>query len=551
VLPDAKGEPPLEEGGGRKESTGMRTQTRVRGPEWGTKAKTLTAGLMVAAMMAAGMVAASQAHASTTFTVNSSADTPDAFTTSNTCDTDVFTGGDQCTLRAAIQQANATPGADTISFAIPGTGVKTIKVGASGLGSLPDITDPVTIDGYTQPGSSPNTKAVGNDAALKIVLDGSSAGSGADGLAIDGASNSVIRGLVINSFGHVGIDVFGDSVGTRIKGNFIGTDPTGTLDKGNGNDGVALFDSPSQTVVGGTTPAARNLISGNEDQGIDLGTSGTPGGLPEEHRIQGNYIGTDRSGTKNLGNRFCGVSLNDTEGNTLGGTTAATRNVLSGNADGACLFRASDTLMLGNRIGTTASGTGALGNDNFGVAIFGSSSFNSLGDGTAAGSNTIAFNAKDGVIVGGDSLGNKFSRNSIFSNGGLGIDLPGPGESVSTDVATPNDPGDADEGPNGLQNTPVITSAKNSSTKTTITGKLASAPETSYTIEFYSNPSGNEGKKFLGSKLVSTDISGNATFTFTPSSKVAAGQTVTATATPVRIEAGGTSEFSAPKKVAS
>jgi hypothetical protein len=384
------------------------------------------------------------------------------------------------------------------------------------------------------------------------VLDGSSANS--DGLAIDGASGSVIRGLVINSFGNVGIDVFGDSVGTRIEGNFIGTDVTGTLDRGNENDGVALFDSPSQTVVGGTTPAARNLISGNEDQGIDLGTSGTPGGLPEEHRIQGNYIGTDRSGTKDLGNRICGVSLIDTEGNTLGGTTAATRNVLSGNgADGACLFRASDTLMLGNRIGTTASGTGALGNDNFGVAIFGSSSFNSLGDGTAAGSNTVAFNAKDGVIVGSDSLDNRFSRNSIFSNGGLGIDLLGPGENSTTDVATPNDPGDADEGPNGLQNTPVISSAKNSSTKATITGKLSSAPDTLYRVQFYSNPSGNEGKKFLGLKLVSTDASGNASFTFTPSSKVAAGQTVTATAQGEFLEltSVGTSEFSAPKKVAS
>jgi CSLREA domain-containing protein len=296
------------------------------------KTNALAAGLLLAAAMIAGAMAAGPARAATTFTVNSTADAPDASLAGAACDVDVFTGGDQCTLRAAIQQANATPGADTINFAIPGTGVKTIKVGATGLGALPDITEQVTIDGYTQPGSSPNTKAVGNNAALKVVLDGSNANS--DGLAIDGASGSVIRGLVINSFGNVGIDVFGDSVGTRIEGNFIGTDVTGTLDRGNGNDGVALFDSPSQTVVGGTTPAARNLISGNDDQGIDLGTSGTPGGQPEAHRIQGNYIGTDRSGTKDLGNRICGVSLIDTEGNTLGGTTAATRNLVSGNGGG-------------------------------------------------------------------------------------------------------------------------------------------------------------------------------------------------------------------------
>jgi hypothetical protein len=146
---------------------------------------------------------------------------------------------------------------------------------------------------------------------------------------------------------------------------------------------VQKFDGPRQTVIGGTTPASRNLISANDDQGIDLGTSGTPGGQPEEHRIKGNYIGTDRSGTKDLGNRFCGVSLIDTEGNTLGGTTAASRNVLSGNGSEVCLFDASGTRMLGNRIGTTASGTGALGNDLSGVEILGSAdkgSNNSLSD---------------------------------------------------------------------------------------------------------------------------------------------------------------------------
>ena len=213
--------------------------------------------------------------------------------------------------------------------------------------------------------------------------------------------------------------------------------------------------------------------------------------------------------------------------------------------------------MLGNRIGTTASGTGAIGNDLSGVEIFGSAesgSGNSLRDGTSAGSNTIAFNGRDGILLGDRSLGNRISRNSIFSNGGLGIDLIGPGETNSTDVPTPNDPGDADTGPNGLQNKPVLTSAKTSSTKTTITGTLASVPNTLYRVEFYSNPSGtDEGKKFLGLKLVSTDASGNATFTFSPASKGEAGQTVTATARGELLEvtAVGTSEFSAPKKVAS
>jgi CSLREA domain-containing protein len=151
-------------------------------------------GLLLAAMMVASMMAATPAQSSTTFTVNSTADTPDASTAGTACDTDVFTDGDQCTLRAAIQQANATTGADAINFAIPGTGVKTIVVGATGFGALPAITDPVTIDGYTQPGSSPNTKAVGNDAVLKIELNGANV-NGGDGLLITHVSgSSVIQG---------------------------------------------------------------------------------------------------------------------------------------------------------------------------------------------------------------------------------------------------------------------------------------------------------------------------------------------------------------------
>ena len=186
----------------------MRTQTSGEASVWIRKTEMLAAGLLLAAMVLASMMAAAPALAATTFTVNSTADTPDAFTTSNTCVTDVFTGGDQCTLRAAIVQANATQGADAIDFNIPGTGVKTIAVGSSGFGALSAITEQVTIDGYTQPGSSPNTKAVGNNAVLKIELNGAGA-SDHSGLEIASSSNSVIKGLVINRFGIDGIEIHG------------------------------------------------------------------------------------------------------------------------------------------------------------------------------------------------------------------------------------------------------------------------------------------------------------------------------------------------------
>jgi CSLREA domain-containing protein len=317
----------------------MRTQTSGEASVWGTKTKALLAAwLLLAAMLIAGTMAAGPARAATTFTVNSTADTPDASLAGTACDTDVFTNGDQCTLRAAIQQANATFGADAINFAIPGTGVKTISVGATGLGALPAITEQVSINGYTQPGSSPNTKAVGNDAVLKIELSGNGQ-LGMTALDISNTSGSVIKGLAINRFG-AGINIEGDSGENRIEGNFIGTDPSGTLDRGNIDDGVNIFDGASRNVVGGTTPAARNVISGNACNAVFV--SGA-----NDNLIQGNYVGTDKTGAKGLPNGdgdgafVCSavVITSGASGNTVGGATAGTRNLISGNkSDGVAIF---------------------------------------------------------------------------------------------------------------------------------------------------------------------------------------------------------------------
>jgi CSLREA domain-containing protein len=495
--------------------------------------------LAVLVMMAAGLMAAQPAHAATPLTVNSTGDFHDTITNDGFCGF-----GGSCSLRAAIEEANSNPTFTEIDFDIPGTGVKTIVVNSTGLGALPAITTQVTIDGYTQTGAHPNTLAVGNDAVLKIELDGTNVGG--KGLEISTADNSVIKGLVINRFGE-GIDISGDSVANRIEGNFIGTDPTGTLDKGNSDDGVNVFDGASENVVGGTTPAARNLISGNSCNAVLV--SGA-----NNNRIQGNYIGTDKTGTKGLanGDLICtAVFINDAPGNTVGGTTAGARNVISGNAfEGVGIFGGSqDNEVLGNRIGTTAGGTGPLGNGEAGVLIRGSN--NSVGNGTAGGSNTIAFNGKDGVEVAGNlGFANEISRNSIFSNVGIGIDLVGGVEDVQGNTA--NDAGDIDTGPNDLQNKPVLSSAKTVSGKTTVKGTLNSRTDFGYVIRFFSNPSGtNEGKKFIGQKTVLPAPSGNAACTFSPASAVAVGQTITATATTNGERVHQTSEFSAARKVAS
>jgi CSLREA domain-containing protein len=522
----------------------MTSQKSGEASVWRGRAKALAAGLLLAAIAVTSLLpAAPRAHAADTFIVDQTADASDINVGDGDCDVSSSGLGFNCSLRAAIQEANANPGPDVIRFLIQdGTSeVKTLNYSTSALGKLPPITDTVTIDGYTQPGASPNTKAVGDDAVLKIRLLGTGARGGDAGLEITTVSgNCVIKGLIINSFTQ-GIAINGDSLNNRIEGNFLGINPfAGGVELNQGNAvGVSVFNSASQNTIGGTTPAARNVISGNEGSGIAV--DGGFGNL-----IQNNYIGTNPGGTGEFGNANDGVDIDNSTGNVIGGTTPAARNVISGNGlNGVSLSAGADgNSVLGNRIGTTVSGTGALGNLASGVAISGSPD-NSVGDGTAGGANTIAFNSSNGVRVAGTgSTGNAISRNSIFSNNLLGIDLHGGFESAS--FVTANDPGDIDGGPNRLQNFPVITSAKNSSTKTTIIGKLGSSPGKIYTIEFYSNPSGNEGKKFIGQTKVVTDDSGNASFIFSPAGKVAAGQTVTATATNRR----NTSEFSAPKTVA-
>jgi CSLREA domain-containing protein len=523
--------------------------TRTRETLWRTR--TLAAGLLVIAMMVAGMMAASTAYASTTYTVNIADDFADASAGDARCDVTSFLPGDQCSLRAAIEQANTTPGADAINFGIPGTGAKTIHVGANGHGPLPTVTGQATINGYTQPGASPNTKAVGDDAKLKIVLEGSNAGSFGDGLRLDGASHSVIKGLVINRFDGAAINIFGNSVATSVQGNFLGTDVTGTLDKGNGSNGVSAFsDDISNTLVGGTHPAARNVVGGNGGTGVGMGDGSNEDSPSDNVRVQGNYIGVDRSGTQEVGNDASGIFLNHVSSATIGGTTAASRNVIGGNNGGLDFSSVSNSRVLGNRIGTSANGTGALGNNLYGVFLQGfgdAASFNSLGDGTVEGSNTIAFNNGDGIRQIDPGIGNRVSRNSIFSNFESGIDLLSEGQTANDgdNPSTPEADPDSDTGPNELQNSPVLSSARNNDT-TAVAGSLNSTPGKTFKIQFFSNPSGDEGKTFIGQKSVTTDAGGNVSFTFQAPTRVAPGQSVTATATN---PTGSTSEFSAPRAV--
>jgi CSLREA domain-containing protein len=503
------------------------------------KGRALAPGLLVAALLAMLLLgAADSARAAATFFVNTTNDRVDENPGDGSCYTGVrilHEDGfleEECTLRAAIQEANAFPGADTINFFILSTedsncNATTNVCTISPASTLPTITDAATINGYSQPGASANTVTTGTNAELKIELNGANAGSSSSGLTV-GAANSVVKGLVINSFSRVGIYITGGT-GSKVEGNYVGTDATGTQDLGNVFHGVAIGDDAPNNTVGGTTAGARNTISGNDADGVGIFYAGARGS-----KVEGNYIGTDATGTQDLGNSRYGVSILEAPNNTVGGTTAGARNVISGNDESGVRISGADARgnkVMGNRIGTDKNGTAPLGNTFGGVLIIfsGENSNNTVG-GAASARNTIAFNGTNGITA-FSSVRNRILSNSIHSNDELGIDL-------GNDGITPNDPQDPDTGPNNLQNFPVLTSA----ITTTIKGKLNSKPSQTYKVQLFSNPaSTNEGKKFLGQKSVTTGADGKVSFAFEPAQAVKVGQAVTATATDPD---GNTSEFS-------
>ncbi len=307
------------------------------------------------------------------------------FTVTNTVDSG------SGSLRQSILDANANAGFDTIAFQIPGAGVRTITP----LSTLPPLTDPAIIDGTTQPGF----------ALLPLIeLNGSSAGGNA-GLRLL-AGGCTVRGLIINRFLTDGIDISGPGTNV-VVGNFIGTDATGLLPRGNIFEGV-LISGSSGNLIGGTNTADRNVISGNADAGVYILNGGG-------NKVIGNFIGTTVAGTVRLGNTNNGVAVYNSSGNTVGGTDGASRNLISGNrASGVYLFGAgsSGNTVSGNYIGTDPAGTLSISNLADGITI--SAGMNNVIGGTAAGAgNLISGNTKAGLSLGGGASGNLVQGNFI------------------------------------------------------------------------------------------------------------------------------------------
>jgi CSLREA domain-containing protein len=456
------------------------------------------------------------------FVVDSTGDDADAILGDGIC----ATSGGVCTLRAAIGEAQASPGANEIAFNIGG-GTPSIYPQKW----LPSVPAATTILGST-------------GGAERVEISGSQMGWYDEVLQL-GGGNSTVRNLVLNhKYQGQGLSMrYFD--GNIVEGCYIGTDKTGTIAYGNSMSGVYICGTANQT-IGGTVPAAGNLISGNGTGILAQETTST------DLKIQGNRIGTDASGSLPLGNMNHGVVLGG--GNaTVGGTEAGAKNVIAANAGTGVWLSGDGALLQGNFIGLNDNGiarrpnngsgialegaprnltggtSGAArnviaGNDGQGVAIVGSAAAgnkvqgNSIGLGPrgesglhnlvagvlidgASGSviggteegagNTIAYNKHRGVIVLSGAR-NAVQGNSIYANGDLGIDMGG-------DLWTPNDDAEGE----GWQNYPALQYITATNGTTILSGTLHSKPGTTYRVEFFGSDSCGattliQGKAHLG-----------------------------------------------------
>jgi hypothetical protein len=451
-------------------------------------------------------------------------------------------------LREAINCANSTAGTGTISFNIPGSGVHTI----SPLSQLPTITDSVIIDGYTQPGASPNTNGPkqGDNANLMIELNGASAGTSIVGLNLGGSGSSTVRGLAIN---HFATGVLLASSDNLIQGNFIGTDPTGTIGSGmiygvrvgGSNNRIGAADADDG--VADSQMMGRNVISGCS-AGIIISSA-------VNLLVAGNLIGTQANGTARLANHQ-GIDVSAASGLLIGGSAFGAGNVISGNTLGIYIFTVAGTAgsaIQGNLIGTDVTGTANLGNTNNGLQIYGP--FDLIGGTTPGTGNVIAFSTNNGITVqsqDGSPPANNISilGNSIYQNGGLGIDLNDDGPTLN-DLSIP---ADADTGANNGQNYPVITYATRDAGKLKVTYNVPSAPANStypIRVEFFLADANGQSKTYLGfDTFNAVDFAtGGKTMTFATAAPAKVLNKIVATATDSLTLAansppGNTSEFS-------
>jgi titin len=324
----------------------------------------------------------------------------------------------------AILDANSNPGLDEIDFAV-GSGACKINLSAP----LPAVTDAAFINGTSQPGY--------NGSPL-VELNGTAAGAGANGLWITGGG-STVRGLVINNFASGFGVLLQTGGGNVVAGNRIGTSRYGGVALAN-LTGVGIVDSSANT-VGGLTQADRNLISGNAADGVSIEGTST------FNQVQGNYVGTDRTGAAVLANGADGVFV-FASGNTVGGTARGASNVIGGNGQDGVEVNGSGNLIAGNSVGVSATDV-RIGNLRDGVRISGGTG-NTVGGTTGAARNVLSGNGidnvtpytgygvsilADGNLVVGNYVGLDQAGLHTITNGLGGVSLSSSGNTVGGTLA--------------------------------------------------------------------------------------------------------------------
>ena len=363
---------------------------------------------LVLSVVTVMILGVTSAHAAT-FTVDDTGDAGDASAGNGVC----ATAGAVCTLRAAIEEANALGGADVIEFSI-GSGQVTISPATA----LPLLNSEITIDGTSQPGysSSPIVK-----------IDGTTAGGSENGIEIDGSGDNVtISGLVITNWGGEGITTQNGITDLSITKNYIGVDFDGSTSAGN-STGVFLFWCVDCTVGG--SAANRNVISGNSSRNVEVDR------LSTNMEVSGNYIGINAAGTAAVTGDSTGV-LWEVDSGTLGGTTADKRNVISGNGGSGVWIsgNADGGTIAGNYIGLNAAGDAAVGNVNgiYSTENTGSDSY-TIGGATLASRNVISGNTSNAIYLNGTGIfsiqnnyiGPNAAGDDNVANSGSGIRVSG------------------------------------------------------------------------------------------------------------------------------
>lgn len=421
---------------------------------------------------------------------------------------DGFATDGQCTLAEAISAANnnivvnecaaGAPGLDTIAFNIGGGGAQTINL----VSSLPFISDPVNVDGTTQPGFT---------SAPLITILGTGGISGF--LTLEGVDGNTFRSLAIGNFSNATAIVL-RSGNNLIVNNHLGVNAAGTAAIPNAI-GVALLAAFANSFVDNNTITG-NLIGGNFFTGVFFAN---PAASANNNLVQNNTIGLDAAHTAAIPNGDGIQAQNATN-------TRILDNTITGNSQNGINLQNST----GSNIRNNSIGVPGLGNSQNGIYV--SVTGNAA---TTIATNTIVTNGGAGVLVAqGTSI--LISQNSMSGNISRGIDLFPIGP-------TPNDPCDGDIGGNNDQNFPTLTRVVFGNGQTYLTGSLNSTASSSFTLEFFRNSiTPAQGEVFLGNGTATTDAFCTATFSATlPAVPLSA--FITATATD---NANNTSEMSAP-----